>query len=393
MLSKLQSDFLKIIRVCFENDESIEISPDIDFRAIYELACEHCVQSLVYNKIYTVIALPDDLRDVWSDATFFAVSWQMSRQDKFLQVYSKITDSGINAIVLKGIILRAIYPAGDCRPSCDEDIFIEKKDVDRVIGILKGCGMTCRNKYTDALVYEDRKTNLVIELHTELVKDNPPLNVSYKSYLNPDKVAIDGVELRTLNCTEHCLYIFFHIYKHFLFAGIGIRQLCDLYQYINTYYSDIDWSAFYKALEDNNLTRFFYALVNVGQQYLFLDRTLIDVPDIDVDMLVSDVLSSGVYGGSQAERAYINSYIISAANSKSKSRVLNKIKMAFPSYDVMKNRYKYIVNKPYLLPAAWINRFFRIIKSGAFHNSKEAVGLAEKRLDMFEKYGIIVKKD
>lgn len=391
MLSKLQSDFLMIIRACFCNIDGIDISPDVDYREIYRLACEHSMQSVIYSRLYNKINLPDDLRDVWAEASFSAVTWQMGKQEKFLEVYSKLVDSGINAIVLKGITLREIYPDGDCRPSCDEDIFVDKKDVDRVISIFEECGMAFQSGGVDDWTYQDKASKLSIELHTKFIEDYIPLSYSFKSYANPSECVVDGVALRTLDKTESCLYIFFHIYQHFLASGVGIRQLCDLYQYINTYYGEINWNAFYDALEDNKLSRFFYALVNIGQQYLFLKKELFEVEYIDVDKLVEDVISSGVYGGSEDERSFINSYMLSAVKNRSANRFVNKLRMIFPSYTIMKKRYSFIDKKPYLLPAAWIIRFFRIIKSGDFRKSDKSVKKAEKRLLLFEEYGIIEK--
>ncbi len=393
MLTKLQCDFLSVLKSCFCNKNSIDLSPYFDFEGIFNLAGEHKLIPLILNRIHDADSLPPQLREFCLQSSFSSISSQVSRQEKFLEVYDKLIQNGINAIVLKGIILRDIYPMGDCRSSCDEDIFVPPEQAVRARQIIEDCGMGFDYGEVDELVFSDDETRLIIELHTKFIEDFVSLEHDFESYSNPEIKIIDGTELRTLSYTENCLYIVFHIYQHLLVSGVGIRQLCDLFQFINVYSDKIDWNLFFDVLEKNKLRRFFEALVNIGHQYLFLDERLLETEHIDVDELVEDIMSSGIYGGSEEERSFINSYMLSATQKRSDSRLLNRLRMVFPNYCIMKKRYSYINQKPFLLPVAWVNRWFRIIKNGEHKSSKKSIAKAESRLMMFFKYGILEKKD
>lgn len=393
MLTKLQCDFLRIVKSCFDNKEDIfELSPDMDFESILNLADEHGLGSLIYNKIYAVPFITKAVKQKWTDITFFSVSSQVARQDRFLDIYSELCRNGINAIVIKGVTLRDIYPVGDCRPSGDEDIFVDLSDIEKVRSILEASGMKYDHGSVDEWVYRDDDTKLIIEIHTKLIESFISLKYDFLSQREPRKVMVDDVELFTLDYTENCLYIFFHIYQHFLIAGVGIRQLCDLFQYINLFFDKIQWGVIEKALNDNDLVRFFNSIINIGHQYLFLRSDILNVDYIDVDNLLNDIIAGGIYGGSIKERSFINSYLLSAVSNESENKLINRIRMVFPGYNVLKKRYSYINGKPFLLPVAWINRFYRIVKSGQFSDSCKSVYTAESRMNLFLEYGIL-KKD
>ena len=51
---------------------------------------------------------------------------QTIRSDAFLRLYREFLHEGLIIVVLKGIIVRSLYPQPDNRPSNDEDLYVEK---------------------------------------------------------------------------------------------------------------------------------------------------------------------------------------------------------------------------------------------------------------------------
>ena len=54
----------------------------------------------------------------------------------FLDVYKDFIKEGLKVAVIKGIVLRYLYPEPDFRPSNDEDIYVQSKDLNQTHLIL-----------------------------------------------------------------------------------------------------------------------------------------------------------------------------------------------------------------------------------------------------------------
>src|SRR5699024_8177716 len=79
---------------------------------------------------------------------------------------------------------------------------------------------------------------------------------------------IQGVPVYTMGHTDHLLYLILHAFKHFLHSGFGIRQVCDIVIYANTYGSEIDWEYLYQACQKILGEDVTGALFNIGGKYV-----------------------------------------------------------------------------------------------------------------------------
>ena len=55
--------------------------------------------------------------------------------------------------------------------------------------------------------------------------------------------------LRSLPPQEHLLYLLLHAYKHFIYSGFGIRQICDVGLWARNYAARIDFVRLREQLE------------------------------------------------------------------------------------------------------------------------------------------------
>ena len=72
----------------------------------------------------------------------------------------------------------------------------------------------------------------------------------------------------TLNETDHFLFLLSHSYKHFIYCGFGVRQLCDLLIFAQKYNSLINWDYVETVAQENRLYRFLINLFDIGDRYL-----------------------------------------------------------------------------------------------------------------------------
>ena len=148
-------------------------------------------------------------------------------------------------LTVKGIICRELYPKPDYRISGDEDILVDKTQFEKCHKALLEFGMKPVKKGINIgteyeVSYMKPGSPLYIEVHKSLF---PPESEVYgdfnrffmRSAENPARILAEGTEILSLDYTEHLFYLTCHAYKHFLHSGFGIRQVCDIIMYSNTY--------------------------------------------------------------------------------------------------------------------------------------------------------------
>ena len=118
---------------------------------------------------------------------------------------------------------------------------------------------------------------MYIELHKELFSSDSEVYGDFNRFFeNPVKNQIliekEGIEISTLNYTEHLFYLLCHAYKHFLHCGFGIRQVCDIVMYGNTWGERINWQLLLGWSREIHGEFFAAALFQIGRKYLVFDE-------------------------------------------------------------------------------------------------------------------------
>jgi hypothetical protein len=78
--------------------------------------------------------------------------------------------------------------------------------------------------------------------------------VSSKDWKASREQSDDAVKILLPQATYNALYIFLHLYHHFIYGGVGFRQLCDWCRCIYVHYSEIDQVELEARLKDSNYT-------------------------------------------------------------------------------------------------------------------------------------------
>ena len=127
-------------------------------------------------------------------------------------------------MLLKGTLLKEMYPKKELRAMGDADILIKTEQYDKIKPIMQGLGFEERTESDHELIW--RKPQLLLELHKKLI---PSYNKDYYAYFG------DGWQLGKPNSNfphrfemsdeDQMIYLFTHFAKHYRDAGIGIRPL------------------------------------------------------------------------------------------------------------------------------------------------------------------------
>lgn len=379
---------------------------------ITPMVCEaiHKTESIRKNKAY-ISAEKRAINDVVAQTVWKA---------EFVELYRFLRGKGLNPVVVKGIIIRALYPRDTFRMSADEDLWIDPAETSSYHLAFEEFGLLPVEPETDIwiadeLAYIDPDTNMYIELHKSLFPSGSDAYGSLNSFFESvdcKYVTISGEDIRTLSDTDHLLYLILHAFKHFLHSGFGIRQVCDINLYSDYYGDSVDWNVLIQKLKSAHAYEFAIAIFRIGHKYLASkDKHSIPTDDwdqVDEEPMLRDILDSGLYGAASRTRVHSSNMTLQAVASRKRSGSQSFMQLAFRSVFLplknMRSRYPYLKKAPFLLPFAWVQRVLHYlpeltgkhklgdmknVSSDLASNPAESILIGQERIKLLQKYHIV----
>lgn len=366
----------------------------LDYQKLFDLASQHQISALIYNQIYNFDDLPEEIKQRWKRDALKINAFQTRKTMKILQVYRQFLKQGLKVLVVKGLVCRSLYPQPDNRQSNDEDLYVQKEEYEAVKDILLKNNFTVISESDDVTTFIDPVSGLSIELHTALFSSESKAYGNYQRYFDQafDECIvhrIDGVEVYSLEYTQHLLFLILHFVKHFFHGGVGIRQVADIVMYSEAYGDKVNWDRLYDILKDLNIYVLITSLFAMAHDQLEFDYTKIQVPE-DIDKsdyqdLFDDIMDAGIFGQSSSERIHSATITLNTI-SDGKTSVLKSI---FPSLKEMQGKYKYLNKYPVLLPFAYLSRIVNYKKNNSSKNSQRTIEVGKQRIELLKKYRVI----
>ena len=324
---------------------------------------------------------------------------QAQRTADFLLLYRELTDRGLHPLVIKGIVLRDLYPQPEQRPSTDEDLLVSDSDYPLLRDALLDCGLRIDGEPApdaEEITFRDQGRHLYLEVHRRLFAEGSDAygdcNAPFVHALERSiMVEIQGVRFRTLCPTDHLLYLICHAYKHLLHGGVGVRQICDMGLFSARYGEELDWEYIVSTCEALHIRRFAAALFAIGEQYLGLPAPdAFAGCDEDLQPLLEDILSGGVYGAEDIDRLHSSTLTLDAvAADRTGRRRGGALRSLFPPAKDLSGRYTYLRTKPWLLPTAWVQRIWGYLAGRKAVRPTETLRIGRDRIALLKRYGII----
>lgn len=428
-MTKIDLLFIQIMKSAL-SDRSFELPAGIAIRDIEQLlqtADHHSVLPFVYEAIIqslSDLSLHSDAIEKYRNDAVRSVMLQIEKTGRFLQLYRSLRSSGLCPLVVKGLFCRHLYKRPSYRASVDEDVLVSSGDFAQADRMLLSKGLQYMEDYRDVgseyeILYVQSPE--YYEIHKSLFDpDDQVLSCFNRYFKDAEKGSVsfkvDDVELQTLDYSRHMLYLILHVFKHFLFSGFGIRQICDITLLANQYGKDIDWEFVIGSCRELHAYDFMCAVFKISEHYLTLDRLGSGIPEeildneIDESTLLEDVMNAGIMGAGDINRLHSSNITLQAvrnrdsepsdmkrgsSNTHTRHRIMKlKRLMAalFPSYALIKRRYAYLERFPFLLPLSWLQRMISYVKDIRKYkqdNPLKALEIGEARTEILRKYHII----
>ena len=230
---------------------------------------------------------------------------------------------GIEAIVLKGDTVAALYPLPELRQSGDIDLYFPNADDRKLAEELvreNGCATSHSADRSTLFTWQ----GATVEHHSEIFDLQRPRSVKIveqtmqgiENLFLPLRVN-DSLVIEALAPRPNMLLLVTHTLKHAMGRGVGLRQLCDVAMAYKAQGGALDATAQKELFAAMGLERWCALLHSFLTQHLGLPRTALpwDTPERDTTPLMHIVRKGGNFGQH-------------AATSKSSGAVTHKIDTA-----------------------------------------------------------------
>ncbi len=356
---RLESHYLIHLLSSVLRDTQPQNPPDkLDWENLYRFAAWHGVSNMAcygVNRLTCDSRPPQDILEKFENDRKKAVAREATQHIAVKKILEAFEEKGITCILLKGCLVKYLYPRPDMRMMADIDIYFKTEQAEKIKKIMLEQGYTAKHRGGNHDVYY-RQPFMNIEMHRRLISEDSP----YNDYLNKtwERAALKPGNRYTyeLSHEDFFIYLLIHLTKHYANGGTGIRSFLDIWVYKERYKDEMDWDYIQAELNEINFQDFaenIFGLCevwfgNAGSNVLY-------------DEMTEYVSCSGVYG--IRKHAVVSSMGIKSSKKHSvrMAKWLYSLRLFFPPLDVMKIQFPFLERMHSLLPACWVLRGLRCI--------------------------------
>ncbi len=320
-----------------------------EYKQLYVLSQQHDLTHIVASALLRSISLQnEEITSKFQKQIMLSLYRDGQKEYALDQLSNIFEEAKIPHIMLKGAIIRNLYPQTWMRTSCDIDILVPKGNVKTAIETLCNAGYI-RLKDCSTHDYNFMSPNKVhIELHYTLTQEEGQLTASdkildlvWESYV----ILIDGYTYRYNIIPEvFLIYHLAHMACHLVHGGCGVRPFIDLW--LIKKYMIIDDEKLYSLLNQAKLLQFYKIAVDLSAVWLE-NRQHGEA----TKRLEAFILNGGVYGTTS------NAAKVRAASGIGKMRSF--FHLMFLPKENLEVIYPNLKKYPVLFPFYQIKRWFR----------------------------------
>ena len=365
-------------------NQAYQMSEDFNLELVMEEAKAHDVEGLVYK----VLKSQTDLSPYKQEIIFKSLT-QSQYLMKAMKALNHLKESGIQVVLLKGVVLKNYYPQADLRTMGDVDVLVREDDLELVHQLLTSLGYVKRPLTNEKHhVYDGEGFQL--EVHWSLV--NASRQTGFKDFEMAlwQQLKMENGFLR-LGDEDFLVHLLVHAAGHFKSSGFGIRQLCDLTLWMEAH-PHLDMNYVWRRLTELKLVTFSTYVLAACRELLQLEIDDVQVNQAPLSSFIEAIFSSGVHGHREKGKQFGN-YFAYIEHKRSKGRIF--LQSVFPSIRDLSRRYTYAHRYHWLLPIAWVDRFFRVLFHQSFSFSEKLYilvktpGIAKQKAKLLQSLDLV----
>lgn len=351
--------------------EKVLLPEGFDLAAAIRTVASHQIGTMAYEGAIRC-GIPSDDPAMQRLFQYYCKAVQVSaRQKRELdKVFAAFEKNGIDYLPLKGSALRELYPKQEFRLMGDADVLIRMEQYEQIAPVMEKVGFRKGGGDEHELIWANDA--LELELHRYLFASK--YEDLYAFFGDGWSMAKQCAGTRHAMTPEDTfIYVFAHFTKHFQNAGIGCRQLIDLWVFLRAH-PELDELYIRSELEKLQLNAF-YQNVRRTVAVWFEDGAADDV----TEMITEIIFNNGSWGTSQ------NLALSRSARDTRHDRLIgnervNYFLKAMPDKKRLRRTYPVLERMPWLTPVMWLHFVIRkaLFTKGTLRRVKRDVSVLTK---------------
>ena len=324
-MNKLYFRFIQFSLGEYEGKEFLDGSAlkDFDWQAFYEFASQQTLLGIIMDGVQRLpkaVAPKPEILMRW-----FFISQKIAKQNVILDkataaIYHKIVSEGYQCCILKGQGNAVLYPNPAARTPGDVDVWVnasreeirklamrlaenmgsvEEESINHVVLTLKDISVELHS--TPAIMCNPLHHYRLQKWLRENVEEQCSHIVPLASAEKSDKAmaaASRVCEAAIPTASFNVVYQLYHLYHHYLYEGIGLRQFLDYYFVIKNLELIMNNSLLQKTLKHLGLWKFAGAVMYVLYEVMGLseDNMIAPMDEKRGKLLLDEILEGGNFG-------------------------------------------------------------------------------------------------
>lgn len=347
MNNTINIDFLRdLILSSLEKEEIKSVYEGVNIEDLCRLASLHQMEYILLEPL-TKLDIDEKYKKLIKARLATDTFIDLGQRQQVKNISNNLENYGVDYMLMKGSILKEIYPKSVLRQMGDIDLMIYDQTMNRSRELFKFMGYELIDSVKIHDVY--RKEPLwIVEAHWALFDKNVDKKI-YDYYQVKRATLKEGTKAcYQLSIEDFYVYMIAHMAKHFYENGCGIRNLVDIYVYLEHFKNKLDYEKLETELEVCGLSSFEFQARRLA--YDWLEKKELDSLE---KSLFYFMLDCGVYG--KGENGFFSQFAKQEEN-QDIAKVVKGKWFFFPPISYMKEFYPKLNKHPELLPYYWLVR-------------------------------------
>lgn len=353
-------------------EEEPEALDGVDWQKLMHLAHIHSVIGILgYMSMKYPICPDEQVKPCLRRLCLNTIGLYTQRKALAQTMVQELDRAGIDYILMKGYVVRELYPVPELRTFNDIDIVIRPEDRKRSHELMLSRGYQVHTDWEPVFSYF--KEQELYEIHTDIMEIDVSEKADYRGYFgNMWRYAQPiGEHSYCFTPEFHFLYLLTHIAKHIHGSGAGVRMYLDVAAFVRRYDAEADWVWIAEQLRELKLFQFAAVVLTAVEAWFGIASPMRHekVSEVIMESFRDFTLEAGVFGHHNREDAMAG--LKHTNQEESAPRLRQLLRRTFPAAKTIQTRYTYLQEKPWLLPIAWVHRLIKTRESLGKH-AKEA---------------------
>ncbi|MBR5907057.1 MAG: nucleotidyltransferase family protein [Bacteroidales bacterium] len=303
--------FFELLQITLGNRESLSAVPSAkEWADIYKESQRQAITGILLHgidKLPLEQRPPQTLLLQW-----IGVGQIIEQRNKLMdlrcgELLEKLTEQEVRGSILKGQGIAQLYDneLRQLRQNGDIDVYVDC-GLEKSLAFAKAIGQQDIDwdyKHLHLNVWEDTEVEMHYRVEVLLnLRKNRKLQkwfYEHQEAIRGSRFKFQGGEIATPTVEFNVFYILLHIYRHFLYEGVGLRQIVDYYMVLcKVHNSQLMAQEYVEAVREFGMEKFAKGLMWVMKEALGMpDKWMLWEPDHkECEYILKQVMNGGNFG-------------------------------------------------------------------------------------------------